>query len=650
MNILLKSLHIENFKGITNADFNFSSKATVRGANASGKTTIVDAFTWLLFDKNSQFATDFEIRPLDTDGNPIHMTDITVSAIIDFDGTEHELKKVQKENWVKQRGTETAVFKGNVNSFEIDGYPKTLAEYKAFIESVVAEDKFKIVTNPTYFPNLKWKEQRDTLIKFATVESDVEIAKRVGGFDEIIDELGKAPSTDDIVKKYKNTKKELENRLKEIPVRVDEISKTKVDYDVAELELQKNDLERKLQEFSIGIDSSRAKGELMETEMAINSLVTNLNASNNAKRHDLSMKIADATARIKIAETEKNTYLYGLEIDKKLIEADKTAMEEMSKAFFTKRDEKFDDSKWVYDPNSEYCALCGQKLPADKIDTLKAEFEERKAKAISVFEESKKYEMQTLIDRGNALKEKIAKCQNSIEERESKSIEYTMSIESAQMEKETLEKELATLPESVDITSNAEYIALTKKRDELSTEVNDLETINTKAMFDRTSIECDLHEVNRKLLQASGNEKIDERIETLKAEQREVAQKIANCEKVLFLVENFVKAKMDVISENINSKFEMAKFSLWETQINGSVVERCVATYNGVDYNNLNNGHKVVVGLDICKTFAREYGIHSPIFVDNAESINDYNLPILDSQLILLKVSDDKELVIESEV
>lgn len=649
MNILLKSIHIENFKNIKSLNVDFGDKTTIKGANGTGKTTIVDAFWWLCFDKDSKFATDFEIRPLDTDGNPIHMTDITVSAIIDFDGTEHELKKVQKENWVKQRGTETAVFKGNVNSFEIDGYPKTLAEYKAFIESVVAEDKFKIVTNPTYFPNLKWKEQRDTLIKFATVESDVEIAKRVGGFDEIIDELGKAPSTDDIVKKYKNTKKELENRLKEIPVRVDEISKTKVDYDVAELELQKNDLERKLQEINIDDGANNLKGELMETEMAINSLVTNLNASNNAKRHDLSMKIADATARIKIAETEKNTYLYGLETDKKLIETDKTAMEEMSKAYFAKRDEKFDESKWFYDPSSEYCALCGQKLPADKIESLKFEFADKKSKAIDAFEESKKYEMQTLIDRGNALKEKIAKRQNSIEERESKSIEYTMSIESAQLEKETLEKELATLPESIDVNSNAEYVALVNKRNELSAKVNDVETIKTKAMLERTSIECDLHEVNRKLLQASGNEKIDERIETLKAEQREVAQKIANCEKVLFLVENFVKAKLNTISAMINSKFSFVKWKLFDVAINGGISECCELTVNGVPYSSLNSACKTQAGLDIINTFCDTYGVFAPVWLDNRESCTW--IPDMKSQIISLYVDPNcKTLSVESEV
>lgn len=649
MNILLKSMHIENFKGIAKADFNFTGKSLIKGANATGKTTLVDAFTWLLFDKNSQYATDFEIRPLDADGNPIHMTDITVSAIIDFDGTEHELKKVQKENWVKQRGTETAVFKGNVNSFEIDGYPKSLAEYKAFIESVVAEDKFKIVTNPTYFPNLKWKEQRETLIKFATVESDVEIAKRVGGFDEIIDELGKAPSTDDIVKKYKNTKKELENRLKEIPVRVDELSKTKVDYDFAELELQKKDLERKIQEISINSDSNDFKGELMETDMAINALVTKLNAENHAKRHDLIMKIADATAKIKIAESEINTYLYGIETDKKLVETDKNAMEEMSKSYFAKRDEKFDESKWVYDHNSEYCAMCGQKLPTEKIETLKAEFEERKAKAMSVFEESKKYEMQTLIDRGNALKEKIAKREQAIAEKENKSIEFKVSIESAELEKETLEKELATLPESIDVTSNAEYVALINKKNGLSGKINDMEETKTKAMLERTSLECDLREVGEKLAQASGNAKLDERIEELKAEQREVAQKIANCEKVLFLVENFVKAKLNTISAMINSKFSFVKWRLFEQQINGSINECCELTVNGVPYSSLNSACRTQAGLDIINTFCDTYGVFAPVWLDNRESCTW--IPDMKSQIISLYVAPDcKTLTVESEV
>ena len=53
MKITIKSIHIENFKGINMLDVNFSVKTKISGQNAVGKTTIFDAFTWLLFNKNS---------------------------------------------------------------------------------------------------------------------------------------------------------------------------------------------------------------------------------------------------------------------------------------------------------------------------------------------------------------------------------------------------------------------------------------------------------------------------------------------------------------------------------------------------------------------------------------------------------------------
>lgn len=159
MNIILKSLHIENFKGIKAQNITFTGNAKISGRNGSGKTTIVDAVLWLLFGKNSDYFTDFGARPVDADGNTIHYVDIMVKAVIDIDGVEHELSKTQKENWVKPRGSEESVFKGNVNTFEIDGYPRTEKEYKEFVSGLTDEELFKILTSPTYFPALAWKSR-----------------------------------------------------------------------------------------------------------------------------------------------------------------------------------------------------------------------------------------------------------------------------------------------------------------------------------------------------------------------------------------------------------------------------------------------------------------------------------------------------------
>lgn len=186
MDIKLKSLNIENFKGIKLLDVDFGDKTKIKGQNAAGKTTIFDSFTWLLFNKNSAGDEKFNVRPLDTDGNRIDNVEIKVSAVLEVDGKEVELSKVQKQNWVKKRGTDTAVLQGNVNSFEIDGYPKSEADYRAYISGLANEDLFKMLTNPQYFSSMKWKEQRDILMKFVSDISDVELAQGNAEFADLI--------------------------------------------------------------------------------------------------------------------------------------------------------------------------------------------------------------------------------------------------------------------------------------------------------------------------------------------------------------------------------------------------------------------------------------------------------------------------------
>ena len=231
MKITIKSIHIENFKGINMLDVNFSVKTKISGQNAVGKTTIFDAFTWLLFNKNSSGEEKFNVRPLDKDGNRIDNVEIKVSSILDVDGKEVELSKTQKQNWVKKRGTDTA-------------------------ELAQSEEMFKMLTNPQYFSSLKWKDQRDILMKLVSEVSDVELAQTDAKYAPLLSELEKAPSTDDIRAKFSKALNEWKKKQAEIPVRIDEAMKSKVDIDVAEQELAKTDLETKIADIDAKIKDS----------------------------------------------------------------------------------------------------------------------------------------------------------------------------------------------------------------------------------------------------------------------------------------------------------------------------------------------------------------------------------------------------------
>lgn len=648
MNIGLKSVFIENFKGIKSLHIDFADKVKIKGRNASGKTSVVDAVLWLLFGKDSNYASDFGVRPVDADGNTVHFIDITVKAIFDIDGTEHELCKTQKENWVKPRGEETSVFKGNVNSFEIDGYPRLDKEYKDFVAGLADEEMFKILTSPTYFPSMPWKKQREILMLFANEEKDVDLATRLGGFDELIDELSKAPKTDDILAKYKKAKKDLETRLKELPVRIDEISKSKVDYDLAELELAKRELEERLNANVGRADIGELQGKFLDAEMALNKYVTAMNSDHIARRRDAEKKRADldcciSKAKQLVADCEER--LGRLNEKKSALETEKNGLGDK---YFALSDATFDSSKWVFDESSTICSLCGQKLPANKIDELKATFAKRKADAETEFNNAKKKELDVLKTRGVEINNQITSIIEQIGVVKSELETARTSVESQEKYVPVFIADCEKYLHDVDLTGDPEYTRLLAERDAVSKELETAKTDSVKLSNASAEIKAELSEVERKLNAVYGNEKIDGRIDELKAEQRETSQKIADCEKMIYLTETFIRAKLDAITSSINGTFKNVTFKLFDTQINGGMSECCECCVNGVPYSDVNSAGKIQAGLDIINTLSEYYDKHAPIFIDNRESCTD--IPEMATQIISLYVDPTyKELTVETE-
>lgn len=680
MRMILKSLHMENFKGIKSLDVNFSNKTSIKGQNATGKTTIFDAFTWLLFNKNSAGEEKFNVRPLDKDGKRIDNVEIKVVAVLDVDGKEVELSKAQKQNWVKKRGTDTVTLQGNVNSFEIDGYPKSEADFKEYVSGLAySEDMFKMLTNPQYFSSLKWKDQRDILMKLTTEVSDVELAKEM--FDEnayaesLIEELEKAPSTDDIRAKFSKALSEWKKKQAEIPVRIDEAEKSKVDVDVAEQELLKADLERKIEAVddrmeNAGTEIDRLRGKEMQLQFDMSGIMQVMNDELSAKRRGLDSAKDDATResndlhnQIQSAENQikaNEKTISDTDAERKNLGVEYNA--EFSKAF----DEMpylFDESKWKFDESTTVCSLCGQKLPQDKIESLKADFEQKKADAKAraekqledarkAFDDAKGGKLKDLIAKGNTCKAEIerltkknTKLQEDIaalKEQESKAL----------AEQNDYAKQLSEIPAEADYSQNEEYVKLKTEHDKILADIAKLESegadkVVTDLKAEKTNLQAQLDEANKAIAQVANNVAIDDRIETLRDEQKEIGQKVADQEQMIYLLEEFIRFKMNKVSESINSHFKTVNFKLFEMQLNGGMKDCCECTVNGVPYSTLNSGHRIVAGLDIIRSLSELYGVSVPIFVDNAESLNEFNVPDMDAQLILLSVSEDKQLKVE---
>lgn len=686
MKIKLLKMRIQNFKGCKDREISFGDRTNIKGANATGKTTVFDAFTFLMFGKDSLGNTKFDIRPLDADGNMINNLEISVEALIRVDDEEYSLKKTQKQVWRKKRGTDTTEFQGNVNEFEINGYPKSEKEFKAFIAGIVDENIFNLVTNPNAFNALPWKEQREILMKFVGVMSDAEIALTYGDkYSLLIPEL-KIASTDDILKKYTKAKNTLNKQMTEIPARIDELSKQMVTVDVGALEVQKAakqaELKRVEDSISGGADILEKINEyrqrVIEEKFKLSELQNNANAELDEKRKAARKAVNDADD--KVTRTEREI------LDAEYLKKDYTKARERAEFGKTSYAEEWKEWKKKtfpeFVPLDDYveplpltdkdltCPTCGQALPEDVRKQRIADHEKRckKAKADydarcaahkvkykkdkDDFEDLRKQMMSDITVKGQKSADDVRAYQKQIDEQDKEISALKLRLESEKTEFSKAKKDLDDIPAYAEISDNADYIKAQESIQSLEAQIEELKKEtpdNTEAEARRDAIRDEISDIEAHI-KAADNTKVKERIAELEEEQKSIGQKIAEQEQMIDLTESFIREKMNMISEKINEKFGgNVTFKLFETQINNGIKETCECTVNGVPYSSLNNGHRIIAGLDIIRSLSELYGVSAPVFIDNSEAISTGNFPDMDTQIIHLIVTDDKELTVESE-
>ena len=661
-------MRIQNFKGCKDKTIDFGDKTRISGANATGKTTIFDAFTWLLFGKDSLGSSDFDIRPLDANGKMIDNIEISVESKISVDGNEYELKKVQKQKWVKKRGTGTTELQGNINEFGINGYPKSQKDFKDFIAGIIDEDIFTLITNPAAFNALPWKKQREILMKFVGTFSDVEIAETFGErYTKLIPEL-RIASTEDILKKYTKAKTALNKDMVEIPARIDEISKQLVIADVGALEVEKAAKEVALQKVEDEISGGNSKLEEINSKREeIMNLKLHLSEVQNAENQKLMEN--SKVAREKVAATEKDLAdvnhriaMLSDEINAThdRYEAQKIRTERLSADWKAEKVRAY-LALTPLEPLTEdalICPTCGQALPEEIKQKKIADYESRKtayeAKYVKDREsfERKRAENLARIEadgkQSAALRDELKAKE---EELRNQMAEESKKLAEKQKTHNEAKEELNRYPKTADISEKAEYLETVEKISVLEKEIEVMSADTSgKAELEtkKAVLKNEIAEITGKIM-AADNTKVKARIAELEAEQKAIGQKNADQEQMIDLVEDFIRTKMNMISDKINGMFKIVSFKLFAEQINGGVKETCECTVNGVPLSSLNNGHRIVAGLDIIHSLSNLYGVSCPIFVDNAESINDFNVPEMDAQMIYLTVTDDKELKVESE-
>ena len=643
MEIKLMKMKLRNFKGIKDLEIDFKGKDTnIYGANATGKTTIFDAFKWVFFNKDSNNRADFSIKTLDKDNRVIHFLEHEVEVVLNIDGINTTFKKMYSENWVKHRGQEEQMLSGHENKYWIDDVPVMQKEFNERVNNLIPESLFKMITDPLFFnENMKESERKAVLMSIANINTnDEEIMSGYEEYKPILDNLN-GRTIGDYTKVLKEGIKRLNQQKTQIPIRIDELSKgliTNSETDFTKLENEKNELNKKidalddeLTNFEIISQKNTQKiGNLTRKKQELSELKFKLEVENSNKYSTEVIKLENeksvAEGRIKNASSE---------LDQLIVENEKqeNAIRKLREEWYQVENERLE-----IDENKFICPTCQREYPEEKIYEIR---EKAKQDFIKNQEEKKN----GINKEGQTRKNIVEKNKLRIDELQQQLKKYNdelTEINSKLKENEENQKNVKPF----DINEVPEYKEKLVEIDILQKEVDSLVNGDTTTIKTRKAeIKAKLDNVDKLLKAKEEQENIKLRIKEYEDEEVEISNKINELEHQVFLIEKFSKLKVDLFENAINSHFSLVKFKLLTENVNGAIEETCIATVDGVPFDDLNNAKKITAGLDIINTLIKFKGKSAPIFIDNRESINElYNI---DTQIISLIVTKDPVLRIE---
>lgn len=639
--IKILELTLRNFKGIN--DFTLSPEGkniNVYGDNATGKTTIMDSFIWLLFDKDSQNSSNFNVKTLDENGNVIHGLEHEVRAKLEIDGKAIELQKIYKEKWTKKRGEAERTLTGHTTDYFINDVPKKKSEYENYLSNIIDEDTFKILTNPLYFnTNLHWKDRRNLALNICGEVDQKEIFKKDRKL-EALKELLEDKSIDDLKAEMAARRKKLNEELKSIPYRIDELSREDVEVDVKALTEEKKELEGKLQEIKSakGVDYEFRLRTITGTIKMLELHIEELEQSAVKDLREQSNRIGEEVSNVRKSYYEFKSKLDKLLIDEKNYKSD---VKQITQEMEVLRNKFRQVSTQEFDQGSTICPTCNQDLPSDDI-----------LKLIENFKNDKQNTLNSINDKGKDLKGALERTKEEvmfIEEELKEVREQICTLEGILKEKTEENEEIEKQIQNINITELEEYKKIQEKLKELYQEKEEVEKLseeqdNSKQILE---LESQISEINKELAKVDLAKENEKRIEELKGRERELAQMVAETEKIEFLCNTYVVTKSRMLEDKLNSKFKTVKFKLFDIQVNGGINETFVTTVNGVPFEDLNNAMRINAGLDIIDTLTDYYNFKAPIFIDNRESVNE--IVDVKSQVINLIVSKHKNLRVEVE-
>lgn len=641
MDIRLQKMHLENFKCHKDLTVVFGGKDTgIYGDNATGKTSIYDALTWLLFGKDSQGNGEkaIEIKPLGADGHVMdHEAVTSVEAVLLADGEEIKLYRSFKELWSTKRGSMEASYDGNTSEYSIDGVPCKASAFKAKVAELVDEEKFRLLTSVSYFAgDMAWQKRREVLFGLFGGLDDRALLEMDPQFGPLLEAMGKR-SLEDTKKVLAQEKKGLTVTRNEVPARISECEKTirdleGLDYagaaaEKAALEARKNALGAELLSIRQNTAVQQAQGDLREAQGDLR----DLEAENQAYRAAQERQKPDTTHMKQ-----------RLEANRKSIRAAEATLGGI-KGRIARFDNKITAARehWkavngeVYQ-GADTCPTCGQKLPAERVQAAMAAFEAQKRERLAqLVKTADTYKTDKAIEEAAA--------RNAAED-----------LEDFRADTKDLEAEIAQAEAQADGIEISDKPGYYEQKAAIECRIREAQGTLDKLRGDSEratgGIQARIREVQEGidrcvevLGKKSAYDYAQDRIQALRQDAKEAAERLAQVEGLLRLTEEYSRFKASFAEDGVNEHFALARFRLFREQANGGLEDRCDVTYDGIPYTGLNNGMKINVGIDIINTLSWAYGVTVPLFIDNAESVT--KLQDCRCQVIRLVVSEtDKEL------
>ena len=597
----LISLTLQNFKGIKGFILDADGQnSNVFGNNGTGKSTLFDAFTWLLFGKNSRDEKDFGIKTLDANGNVIPRIEHRVSAVIEHNGQKLQLTRTYKERWRKQRGAAEAVMVGNTTEYAYGpvgaATPINASEYARVINNLIDEKIFKLITDPLYFnERLSWQERRQLLMQICGDITDEDIVKSNAELEEVL-QLAAGRSIDETKKGVRAAIRETKKKKDEIGPRIDECRKGLADINLAAVDDARIDVKmvpgqiealrkKKLEESSMD-QSVKDRERLAE----VNAKILELKAA----RHDVYQKtVYDLMEK----EIEASRVVAKEQDALDALQAKRTAMRADAERFTQSINDLRNDFKTVFGkaftstPIETVCPTCGQALPTDRIERAKSAMAEQEAS----FNFEKAERLKAINIEGKEKKQKLEETAASLTELEGKIEASTQRLEQLKDVLTAIKEDKATQKEPAP---SEEEVRLVQEAMILKSHIEHPVENTENAQIDEqiAALKEKLGDAQIIITKADNNNALNARIGELLKSEHELSEHLIDLEHQLYLCEQFTRTKTDLVSERLAEKIPTVQFIMFRPNVTNEGIEECCETsYHGVPYKDLNTGARINV-------------------------------------------------------